>query len=135
MADNPVPSLDAAGWVTGVAQKAEKLFSYFLASEHSQSNHYQRIQSLPYLIQQFGDDAISLQTEIRDALSLLFEDYFEYSEVEVIVRSADDEENNPKQDIRISAIVRSNGAQYSLQQLLQSSNNTISNVINLNRNG
>jgi hypothetical protein len=134
MPDNPLPSLDSGGWVTGVAQKAEKLFSYFLASERSQSNHYPDIQSLPYIIQQNSDDDISLQTEIRNALSKLFEDYFEYVEIEVLVRPQDGQENNPKQDIRISALVRSNGVQYSLQQLLQSSNKTISNIVNLNRN-
>lgn len=134
MSENVVPSLDSSGWQTGVAQKAEKLFAYWLTSERSQSNIHGNIESLPSIIQRYKNDNVELEQDVKRSLSDLFVDYFESVSVEVRVEPIDGP-NSPsaRMNIKISLLVRQNGLKYSLNRLLTASNKTITKIKDLNR--
>ena len=57
----PLPTLSSSGFVSGIAEKADRLMSYYFVSEDSQSNLYRgQITSLPKQIQLLGNDEQAL---------------------------------------------------------------------------
>lgn len=128
----PVPSLGGTGWVTEIAERADKLTSYFFISDYSQSTLYEgNITSLPWLIQQFGQDETALVRETREALQVYFGRYFEQVQVDVSTQ-VDDSEAPGTINMRIDVTVYENGQKYSLGRLVSSLDSKITKIITLN---
>lgn len=126
-----VPTLDSNGWLSGVAEKADALFAYFLISDYSQSTIFQgRIKSLPWIIKTNPKDLISLTSEIQRALEDLYAPYFDTMSANVTIEKPEAFLNltEAKIDLRISVIVRQGGRAYSLGRLINVVNNKIGKV-------
>lgn len=131
MANNAVPTLSSTGWVTGIAQKADKLFTYFLTSERSQSNAFDGIASLQYLMQQYAEDELNLERKIEQTLSQLYRRYFEGVEVKVRIHEPKDGAENNRLDLTIKVRVNDGKYKYELSKLLKSTNGSLTRIINL----
>lgn len=131
MANNAVPTLSSTGWVSGIAQKADKLFTYFLTSERSQSNAFDGIASLQYLMQQYGDDELVLERKIEQTLSQLYRRYFEGVEVKARVREPQAEARDNRLDLTLKVLVNDGKYKYNLSKLLKSANGSLTRIIDL----
>lgn len=133
-----VPALDSSGWLDGIAEKAEKLFVYWLASERSQSNMFSEIASFPYLLQEHAGSTRSLVEGVEQSLYRLFVDYFDDVSVNVQLRKRNDsdsenEKADDRRDLRIDCDILQGNERHNLTQLLALSNNTLDKVTNLNK--
>ncbi len=131
----PVPTLDSSGWVTGLSQKADRLFSYWITSQYSQTELFRgRVRPLSWLLQQYGtSDLLSLQDAIQAALNDLYAAYFSQVVVNVSVDpyAADDS----MLDIRIDISVYENGLAYSVGSLLSTNGTILSKITPLTPGG
>lgn len=129
-----VPSLDTAGWVVGAAQKADRLLSYFLISDHSQSNTFRgNIASLPKLIQDNPRDFIKLKNDIKLALDKLFGGYFDSAVFQVSIEDTKSDTGNAtsKVNIKIIGEVTDEGVVHSLGKLVYMVNNKLSKIVDI----
>ena len=131
---NPLPTLSSSGFVSGIAEKADRLMSYYFTSEASQSNLYRgEVTSLPKQIQLLGNDEAALAARIRTELERLFGNYFDGVEVNVstdIPNTADPNRIN----VTVSATLIDGGQQYSLGRLINVVNSRIAKIIDINNN-
>lgn len=111
-----VPTLSSSGWETGVRQKADRLMSYFLVSQKSQSEiYFGKVKSLPYLIQAFGAE-IALTNEVKNAIISLYSGHFDA--VEASAELAPVSEDSPIQRLTLNVIVTENSNRYSLGRII-----------------
>jgi len=130
MATIVVPTLSGSGWLTGVAERADALLSYFLVSDYTQSNtHRGGITSLPYLIQNKSRNIFSLKEDIASALSLLLRRYFDNASVSVELDNPD--ARSARYNLTLSVIITDAGKRYSLGKLIDVVNNRVHRVTNL----
>ena len=121
MATIVVPTLSGSGWLTGVAERADALLSYFLVSDYTQSNtHKGGIASLPYIIQRETRNIFSLKEDISGALGTLLRRYFDNTDS----RSA-------RYNLTLSVTISDGGKRYSLGKLIDVVNNRVHRVTNL----
>lgn len=86
---NAIPSLTETGFITNKNLQMSKLFSYFMASDYSQSNLFHgSIASLKYLLAQ-NTDPRDFVTSLESTLNRLYSNYFE--KVETIVDTEETE--------------------------------------------
>lgn len=130
-----VPSLSATGWLTEISERADALMAYYITSEWSQSFIYSGlITSLPYHIQQHGQDPNKLQSKVEHDLSNYLERYFD--SVELSVRTDIPDDQNPNQiNLRIEAVVVSEGVRYSLGREIKTENNRVVSIFKTNNQG
>ncbi len=130
----PVPSLSASGWVTEIAEKADKLFANFFVSDYSQSNFYRgTITSLPYMVRQWGNDRHKLGPEMEDALHRYLSRYFEEVQVTVNIttdNNATDPENSLS--IEVDALVSEGGKRHSIGHLISTMESKVVNIMKIN---
>ncbi len=126
-----VPTLDISGFVKGSAQKAERLFAYYLVSKHAQSRlHRNQVKSMQYSIAT-NSNIFVLKEVVKGDLESMFNAYFDTVLINVSVGpSASDPTNY---DINIDMAV-SDGANepIALSALITASNGVISKVVTLN---
>lgn len=124
---NSVPTLSASGWERGIKEKSDRLMSYFLVSQYSQSQiNYGTVGSLPYLIKTYAETPDRLSTAIQDALTTIYGAYFDT--VTVIVNVVDEVEGGAKQRIEMDVTVTENGLRYTVGRLLEVNNSIIGKV-------
>ena len=83
----PVPTLSLDAWVNSTELKCDYLLSHFIVSEYSRTLvYYQKISSLPWLIQKYKNDMNGLENAVRNQLSRYFGKYFPKVEVQVQVK-------------------------------------------------
>lgn len=129
-----LPTLSSSGFVNGIAEKADRLMSYYFTSEASQSNLYRgEITSLPKQIQLLGNDESGLASRIRVELERLFGYYFDAVEFEVITDVPNPTDPN-RINVTISATLIDNGQQYSLGRLINVVDSQIARIIDINNN-
>lgn len=125
----PVPSLSTAGWVTTPSDKADLLFSHFFEAEKSQTYLYgQNVSSLPYLVEQNGNNVASMVQALRLTLQRYLQAYYTGVQVDINVV----EDATPRYELQVYASVVEDGKQYSFGKLLQVANSKISKIIDLN---
>lgn len=126
-----LPTLSTSGWVNGVQEKADRLLSYFISSQFSQSYVYNgSISSLPYLIQKNGHSIGNLREDLTGKINQLYSSYFDNATVEVEIIPID-ENNSSLYNIRLSLVVAANGVNYSLGRLIEVSNSTIKKITDI----
>lgn len=115
-----VPTLDTSGWVRSVEHKADRVLSYFLIMNYSQTYaHYGKISSLPYLVHKNPKNFGELRVDIRNALEKMLSQYFDSNRVSVNIDPIiENEKETSKMDIRIIASVTENGKTFSLGRLV-----------------
>lgn len=128
----PLPTLSSSGFVSGIAEKADRLMSYYFVSEDSQSNLYRgQITSLPKQIQLLGNDEQALTSRITTELERLLGSYFDGVEVNVTTAIPNTQDPN-RINVTVSATVAENGQQYSLAKLINVVNSRIVKIIDIN---
>lgn len=129
-----VPSLSSAGWVNGIAEKADRLIAYFFYADKSQSTFYpDTVHSLPYLIQQYGHDSDRLESATETSLQTYLTPYFDQIDVKVTVTPiSGDEEGSGRTDLRTDVTVYQGENSYSLGRLIQLLNGEVIGIIDRN---
>jgi len=105
------PSLSGDGYVEDRNVLMSKLFEMFLASDESQSN-YTQSQSLKGILNSETVDEYSRREDIRKALVILYEPYYDTVEVSVNIETT--ENNMSVYDVSIDTVY--NGEDYALNQ-------------------
>lgn len=122
-----VPTTDSVGWVKDLAQMADRLMSYAMTSNYSQSSLYpNRITSIPWIIKVSNNDPYTLEQNLRDALQGYFGRYFDIVEVEVLVSESNDTYlDESGLTIRLDLNIVHQGYRHSLGRLIQTVNSQI----------
>lgn len=130
-----VPSLSSAGWLTNLNEKADALMSYYIGSEHSQTHLYRdKVTSLPYHIQQYGNSPLKLKDAVERDLSDYFQRYFESADVTVTVDEPN--QDDPERiNLQVKVTVTENGKRYSLGKLIETHKSKIKKIFDINNTG
>lgn len=135
MMQHAIPTLSTAGFVTDIPSMIDRMFSYYLTSDYSQSNLFQgRVLSLQKQIQAYQHDDIALTNKVREEL----EGYFGSVADAVTVRVSTDQPNpdDPSRiNITLSAMIVKEGKSYSLGRLIETQDSKILKIIQLNNEG
>ena len=132
MAIAALPSLSEHGWITNPIEIADMLFSHFFISEYSQTYLFKgKIASLPYILQQDQDDLQKMGDNVGFWLKTLFSNYFQNTDVSAIVNPNADNPNKHQLTIYVQ-FQDKEGKTYSLGKLIEISDLTIRNIININ---
>lgn len=83
-----IPTLTLDGFVTNKKAQMVKLFEYFLASDKSQSNVFNNIQSLKYILTQ-NKNMSDLKTALDRAIMDLYKPFFTNVTPDVIIKESD----------------------------------------------
>lgn len=84
-----IPTLTLDGFVTNKKAQMVKLFEYFLASDKSQSNVFNNIQSLKYILTQ-NKNMSDLKTALDRAIMDLYKPFFTNVTPDVIIKESDE---------------------------------------------
>jgi len=104
--------------------KINKLYEYFIASEHSQSFFYKNnVESLKYLISEYTIENGNLETEIRKSLEKMYSRYFD--EVSVLCSVEPEEEDSNNYTIAIDIQIINNEVSHTLMRSVNVSHNRI----------
>lgn len=123
-----VPTISSDGILTGIAQRADRLFAYYRVTQYSQSYiYYGQLFSFPYRIQQYKGNTLTLREEIKSDLEVLFGRHFEITQVDVDIQMQDDQEGGLF-NIKIGIIVGENGIKYSLGNLIKIKDGKVQSV-------
>ena len=83
-----IPTLTLDGFITNKKAQMVKLFEYFLASDKSQSNVFNDIQSLKYILTQ-NKNMSDLKTALDRAIMDLYKPFFTNVTPDVIIKESD----------------------------------------------
>lgn len=130
---NPVLSLSRKGLLTDVAERADRQFAYYYASDRSQSFLYNgQILSIQGTIQAVGNQQQQLQTQIQSDINVLLGAIFDAATATVTVSTPAYDGSN-RFNITIEAVVTDNGVTYDLGTLLlQSDNGIVQRILTAN---
>jgi hypothetical protein len=129
----PVPSLD--GWITSPSLKSDYLIGCFFISEASQSYVYDgNIASLTGIIQQYGNDNLQLQTQMKNMLAMYLSGYFDQVNVDCIVQTTNTVQAG-RMDVTVSVQLVDDGVSYSMGYLAKMLNGVAVQIMNLNNTG
>lgn len=131
---NILPTLSSSGWIEEIAEKADRVMTYFFVSEYSQSDSFKgNITSLPHLIQKFGNDPLTLKSEVSRKLQGLLERYFDEASVGTEITNED--QAHSKMDLEVSVMLRDGGEAYSLARVIKTLNGKVEEFIRVNNEG
>lgn len=127
-----VPSLSSSGWITELAERADRTMAYYLTSDHSQSELYAgRVVSLQYHIEQFGHSHSLLQQQVNQDLERYFGRYFDRIDLTVSVNGPG-ENNEDRTELRIECIITEGNQRYSLGKLITTIDSKVIGIFDLN---
>jgi hypothetical protein len=130
---NQVASLSRKGYLTDVAERADRVFAYYLASDKSQSYLYAgNVLSMQATIQEVGNNQQKLQSQITQDLATLFNNVFDLAAVTVAITTPAWDGTN-RFNIAISTTLTDAGTTYDLGTLLlQSQDGIVTKLVNAN---
>jgi len=130
-----IPTLSTAGFVTDIPTMIDRMFSYYLTSEYSQSNLFQgKILSLQKQIQAYQHDRNLLITNVRDELEGYFNSVADSTTVKVSLDDPNPDDPN-RINITLEAMVVKNNKAYSVGKLIETQDSKILKIIHLNNEG
>ena len=130
-----LPTLSPIGWVEDTAIKADKLMGYFLVSEASQSNLYNKeVVSFPDILRKHQSERAPLQRAVEESLSVYFSRYFDGADAEVTVTD-NTQEGKQGWDLNIDLTVIENGKSFNLGRLVSTLNASVMKIVDLNNRG
>lgn len=131
-----IPTLSSSAWVGEVGEKADKAIAYFFVSDYSQSVAFSgNITSLSYIVQQYGNDALTLQSEMQRRVQTYMARLFDEATVEVSVTAVDLENDDGQLNINLKISVVDAGKRYSLARLIKTMNSKVQKIIDINNEG
>lgn len=124
-------TLDSRGIVEDPDQKIERILSYLLTTEASQSNiHRGQLISIPDTMRKYGHDIVSMKTEMENLLENCFRGYFDNIMVDVTIKPSDQEDG--RLNVVIQAKVEQDGRWHDVAKALSATNQTIQLVSEFN---
>lgn len=95
----PYPALSTSGWLEGMYEKVDRIFSHYLIAQHSQTVvHVGYVKSCAKSIEQHGSTPYKLAEKIKQDLEFLLKPYLDVVNVEV---SYSERETGPEVDYKI----------------------------------
>lgn len=130
-----LPSLSEDGWVNDPLLVGDYLLSHFFVSDFSQTQLYlNQVSSLPYIVQDAQGDTTKLISSVQSSITAYMSRYFN----DVYVESALVPNPSGSSDIGFTIFVSylgNDGNTYQLNNIIETLNSKISNIININNNG
>lgn len=128
-------TLDQDGNISSASKIADRLMSYFYASDFSQSTaSYGDIISLPAIIQRNSNNPDQVAVDVASGLTTLFTPYFDSVnfDVQYEVTNKDTSMNvRSRYNLKVYGIMSKDGADHNLAQMLSITNNQLSKVSEL----
>lgn len=123
-------TLDTSGYVSDPPLVTDIIMRNFFVANMSQTNlHWGQIHSLPYLISKYASNMIGLQSAIEQSLQSMLGGYFDTVNVDCDIIPISEE--NPLQNIKITATVFKDGVSFDVGKLLTLVKNRISEIENI----
>jgi hypothetical protein len=136
MATISVPALSATGWTRSPAEKADYLMSHFYESDKFQTYLYGlNVCSLPWLIEQYGNEPARVCREIEDQLGAYLSRYYDSAVVQCVAN--DNPDVNPTSEItlRLYCQVTEEGKEYVIARLIMTKDSKFQKIVKLNNQG
>lgn len=117
-------TLDSRGIVEDPDQKIERILSYLITTEASQSNaHRQQLISIPEILMKSGTNMVDIKNKLENALESSFEGYFTNVMLDITV---DPSKTDPsKLVVIIRAKVEQDGKWHDVAKALTASNDIV----------
>lgn len=129
------PSISEDGWVDDPLLAGDYLMSQFFVADYSQTQLYlDQVSSLPYIIQSTQGDTNKLISTIQTTLTKYLGRYFSDVYVESVLVPNPTGSSDIGFTIYVS-YVGNDGVTYQLNNIIETLNSKISNVININNTG
>ena len=117
-------TLDSRGIVEDPEQKIERILTYLLVTEASQSNvHRDQLISIPDIMRRYGSDTIEIKNAIELALENCFAGYFANVLLDVSVNPSS--KNDGTLVVVIQVKVEQDGKWYDIAKALTATNDVI----------
>lgn len=130
-----IPSLSQAGFISDLPSMVDRMLSYYLTSEYSQSNLFNgRVISLQRQMQAYQHDDNLLRNSVRDELTEYFAGICDIPSVDVTTDKPN-EQDPSRINVTVSVVVTKDGKSYSVGRLIETKDSIILRLINLNNEG
>lgn len=132
MASNPLLTLSSKGLLTGVEERCDRLWAYFMTSNATQSTLYLgSVKSLSSIIAQTSPDLDAMRSQIQGEVSNLFNSYFDSALASVTITTPS-YDGSERYNIAIDLSISEKGKDYSLGRVLESINGVLQPILDTN---
>jgi len=132
----PLPTLSGAGFISGIAQKADRALTYAFTTDGAQSVTYEgNIVSIPSLVAECQGDMLLLASRARDVLERYFSRIFDAAVIETVAELVDESTSNSKYNLKIRIRVSDGGVAYSLAREIPFEDSKFAKIIEFNNTG
>lgn len=129
----PVPTLSLKGWVKGMYNKIDLIFTYYLTSQYSQTTyHHGHVKSLQYSVQQYYTQPSALAQRIKDDIEYLMKEVVDYCDVNVTYSQRGD---THYVDYRIIVDIVHQGYKWDVKRAIEVKDGLFKEIIEINRTG
>lgn len=130
-----IPSLSLAGFINDLPSMVDRMLSYYLTSEYSQSNLFNgRVLSLQKQMQAYQHDDNLLRSSVREELTEYFAGICDIPSVEVTTEFPNPEDPS-RINLTVSVVVTKDGKSYSVGKMIETKDSITLRLINLNNEG
>lgn len=127
------PTLSTKGWVTGLHEKIDLIFSHYVTSQYHQTTHHLgNVRSLQYTVKQFYSQPERLKEAITEDLIELIGDYVDELDVRVSYTQRDE---GPQYDYEISLSIIHQGYQWKRFKTYRIDESKFEELMNINNTG
>lgn len=132
MASNPLATLSRKGWLSGIAERADRVLAYYFTSDKSQSQLYHgRIRSLQATVQAHNNNGTRLGQAVEADLTALYTAIFDGASVNVTVTDTATDGSN-RYNIAMEVVITEKGTNYQLGAVIQTINGVVQPIISRN---
>lgn len=128
-----LPTLSTRGWVTGINEKVDRLFSYYVLSQYNQTvYHLGHVKSLQYTAQLYGNEPNKLADTIRTDLTELLRPFIDNTDISVEYAQRGD---GPEWDYTIHLTLMHAGYKWTSFKSLYYKDSKFEEIVNINNTG
>lgn len=125
-----VPALGSDGWVSTTGKALDKLMSYFLESDKSQSySYYDNIVSLSYIYTENAADPSRMAVVLASELTAYLERYFKRADVSCEGTNENNDPNKVYLTLSVS-VIDEEGMPYDLTRVIKGTKSKITEIVN-----
>ena len=131
MANNGVMTLSRKGIITGVAERIQRLYAYYITTNSSQGRgQFTNAPSLQGTIQAYGHSSKLLPQYVQDDLNAIFNPHFDAVEATVTINETSSFDNSHRMTIVMDVVVYVGSTPYSMGQQINSINGVLQDIFN-----
>lgn len=128
-----LPTLSTQGWITGIHEKVDRIFAWYLTSQYHQTlYHLNHVRSLQYTVKNHFSDPGFLANQIQTDLETLLSSYIDHVIVKVTYVERDEKN---VYDFRIEMTLTHQGYQWQHFKDLHMKDSKFTEIININNVG